>query len=86
MFSGLPVEKRRHLIGQPFRVICHLPSITTITNKPVESSHKTVTPSLPLDKTYLLFLENRTDETGWPLWADLNVLIHLLLTPSQTLE
>ena len=51
---------------------------------PVDSSHKAVIPSLPLDKMYLQFLENLTDETISPPWAALNVLIHRLLTPSQT--
>lgn len=51
---------------------------------PVDNSHKAVMPSLPLDKMYLLFLENLTDETILPPWASLNVLIQRLLTPSQT--
>ena len=53
-------------------------------DQPVESSQSIALLSLPLERMYLEFLENLTEETDSLSCASLNVLIHRLLTPSQT--
>ena len=56
-----------------------------IPDLPVASSQSTALLSRPLDRMYLEFFENRTDDTGSSSCPPLNVFTHRLLTPSHTL-